>query len=203
MASDRKKALIVWGGWAGHEPDKGAEIVARMLREEGCEVFVENTTDALADPGIHDLSLIVPIYTISTIEKEKLDKLGRAVASGVGLGGYRGGMGDAFRQAPAYQFMCGGRWVAHPGNISDYRVDIIRRDDPIREGVSDVDYRSEQYYLHVDPAVQVLTTTIFSGEYASWAPTLWAIHTAYDPSSEPIGSRNTRYRWLPTNARVA
>ncbi len=178
MAGDRKQALVVWGGWAGHEPDKGAEIVAGMLREEGFEVFVENTTEAFADPGIHDLSLIVPIYTMSTIEKEELDNLCRAVAGGVGLGGYHGGMGDAFRQAPAYQFMCGGQWVAHPGNIIDYRVNITRRDDPVMDGIDDFDYRSEQYYMHVDPAVHVLATTTFSGEHASWTkgvvmPVVW------------------------------
>jgi uncharacterized protein len=178
MANDKKQALVVWGGWAGHEPDKGAEIVSAMLREEGFEVFVENTTEAFADPGIHDLDLIVPIYTMSTIEKEELDNLCRAIAGGVGLGGYHGGMGDAFRQAPAYQFMCGGQWVAHPGNIIDYRVNVTKPDDPVMAGIGDFDYHSEQYYMHVDPAVEVLATTRFTGEHASWIdgvvmPVVW------------------------------
>jgi len=29
-------------------------------------------------------------------------------------------------------------------------------------------YHSEQYYMHMDPAVDVLATTTFSGEHAPW-----------------------------------
>jgi predicted dehydrogenase len=42
------------------------------------------------------------------------------------VAGYHGGMCDAFREAVEYQFMCGGQWVAHPGNIIDYRVNVTR-----------------------------------------------------------------------------
>ena len=45
-----REALIVWGGWSGHEPDQGADIVKGMLEEEGFKVYVENTTEAFADP---------------------------------------------------------------------------------------------------------------------------------------------------------
>ena len=80
-----------------------------------------NTTRAFADPAIRDLSLIVPIYTMSKIEKEEAANFVAAVEGGVGLAGYHGGMGDAFRECVEYQFMVGGQWVAHPGNIIDYR----------------------------------------------------------------------------------
>lgn len=178
MTEKPRDALIFWGGWDGHEPEVGAHIVAGMLREAGFDVAIENTTEVLADPLIHDLSLIVPIYTMSTIEKEELDSLCRAVRSGVGLGGYHGGMCDAFRNATEYQFMCGGQWVAHPGNIIDYRVDVTRPEDPIMEGIESFPYRSEQYYMHVDPAIEVLATTTFSGEHAFWIkgvvmPVVW------------------------------
>ena len=173
-----REALIVWGGWSGHEPEQGAHIVRDILKDEGFEVYIENTTEAFADPSIADLSLIVPIYTMSKIEKEELANLTQAVEGGVGLGGYHGGMCDAFRDAVDYQFMCGGQWVAHPGNIIDYRVNITRSDDPIMEGVKDFPYRSEQYYMHVDPSNEVLATTTFSGEHAPWTkgvvmPVVW------------------------------
>ena len=176
-----REALIVWGGWSGHEPEKGAHIVSAMLEEEGFKVYVENTTEAFADPAIADMSLIVPIYTMSKIEKEELINLTRAVQSGVGLGGYHGGMCDAFREATEYQFMCGGQWVAHPGNIIDDTVAITRPDDPIVAGVGDFPYRSEQYYMHVDPSNEVLATTTFTGKYASWIdgvvmPVVWKRH---------------------------
>jgi type 1 glutamine amidotransferase len=173
-----REALIVWGGWNGHEPEKGASIIGGMLEEEGFKVYVENTTEAFADPAIADMSLIVPIYTMSKIEKEELDNLTVAVRNGVGLGGYHGGMCDAFREAVDYQFMCGGQWVAHPGGIIDYRVDITRPDDPIMQGLGSFAYRSEQYYMHVDPSNEVLATTTFSGAYAPWIegvvmPVVW------------------------------
>jgi type 1 glutamine amidotransferase len=177
-----REALIVWGGWSGHEPELGAHIVSDMLKKEGFETYIENTTEAFADPAIADMSLIVPIYTMSKIEKEELDNLTRAVKGGVGLAGYHGGMGDAFREAVEYQFMVGGQWVAHPGNIVDYRVDIVKRDDPIMKDLpASFPYRSEQYYMHVDPANEVLATTTFSGEHADWVegvvmPVVWKRH---------------------------
>jgi type 1 glutamine amidotransferase len=173
-----REALIVWGGWSGHEPEQGAKIVAEMLEGDGFKVYVENTTEAFADPAIKDLSPIVPIYTMSKIEKEEVQNLTKAVEIGVGLAGYHGGMCDAFREAVDYQFMCGGQWVAHPGNIIDYRVDITRPDDPVMQGIKSFPYRSEQYYMHVDPTNEVLATTTFTGEHASWIkgavmPVVW------------------------------
>lgn len=173
-----KEALIVWGGWSGHEPRECADVVGAMLEAEGFKVFKENTTEAFADPSIRDLSLIVPIITMAKIEKEELSNLLEAVKGGVGLGGYHGGMGDAFRDQPDYQFMVGGQWVAHPGNIIDYTVDVARPDDPVMEGIPSFPYRSEQYYMHVDPSNEVLATTRFNGDHAEWIdgtvmPVVW------------------------------
>ena len=178
MAEHQKLALVVWGGWEGHEPEACAGMVAGMLRTAGFAVTVEHGTRAFADPALRELDLIVPICTMMTIEKAELDNLCGAVEGGVGLGGYHGGMGDAFRAAPRYQFMCGGQWVAHPGDIIDYRVVVTRRDDPVMAGIKDFDYRSEQYYMHVDPAIEVLATTTFSGAHAPWTrgvvmPVVW------------------------------
>tara|TARA_R110002126_G_scaffold290914_2_gene449539 strand:+ start:52183 stop:52833 length:651 start_codon:yes stop_codon:yes gene_type:complete len=173
-----KKALIVWGGWEGHTPEAGAKVIAGMLGEDGFDVEISNSTKAFANPDIHKLDLIVPIITQSRAEKDEISNLVAAVESGVGLGGYHGGMGDSFREAVDYQFMVGGQWVAHPGNIIDYRVNIIDKSDPITDGIEDFDYHSEQYYMHVDPANQVLATTTFSGEHAPWIdgvvmPVVW------------------------------
>jgi hypothetical protein len=173
-----RQALIVWGGWEGHEPRQGAEIVATFLREDGFDVRLENSTRAFADPEIKDYSLIVPIFTMSKIEKDEVTNLEAAVRGGVGLAGYHGGMADAFRDAVEYQFMVGGQWVAHPGNIIDYHVDITATDDPVMAGIERFAYRSEQYYMHVDPSNVVLATTTFTGEHAPWIdgvimPVVW------------------------------
>jgi type 1 glutamine amidotransferase len=87
-------------------------------------------------------------------------------------------MGDSFRQSVQYQFMVGGQWVAHPGGVIEYEVNIIDHTDPVTAGFEDFQMRSEQYYMHVDPKVKVLATTTFSGEYAPWIegtvmPVVW------------------------------
>jgi type 1 glutamine amidotransferase len=173
-----KNALIVCGGWSGHEPEECARIVQAMLLRHGFEVRIERQTAAFAAPDLDRMDLIVPIYTRSTITKGECDNLTAAVRSGVGLAGFHGGMCDAFRDAVDYQFMTGGQWVAHPGNIIDFRVDIAKPQDPVMAGLSAFDYRSEQYYMHVDPANEVLATTTFSGEHAPWTkgvvmPVVW------------------------------
>lgn len=173
-----KNALIVWGGWDGHEPEQCAHILRGILKDEGFGVELADKTAAFADPGLKDLDLIIPIFTMSKIEKEEVENLCAAVRGGVGLAGYHGGMGDAFRDQVEYHFMCGGQWVAHPGNIIDYRVNITAKHDPVMTGLSDFDYRSEQYYMHVDPSNEVLATTKFTGEHAYWIkgvtmPVVW------------------------------
>ena len=174
-----KSALFVCGGWEGHEPEKCARIVAPFLQENGYETEISTTLDSYLDEEkMRDLDLIVPIWTMGTITKEQEQGLIRAVESGVGLAGWHGGMADSFRQNINYQFMVGGQWVAHPGNIIDYEVNIIDHDDPITAGIEDFGMHSEQYYMHVDPSNEVLATTTFSGEYVPWisgnvVPVVW------------------------------
>jgi type 1 glutamine amidotransferase len=163
-----RNALIVWGGWEGHQPEQCAVIIEKFLIEDGFVVAKENRTSAFADPELTRYDLIIPIYTMGSIADAEVKNLCAAIESGVGLAGYHGGMGDSFRSSTDYQFMTGGQWVAHPGNIISYQVNIIDRSDPITEGIDDFQYESEQYYMHVDPSNRVLATTTFSGEYCSW-----------------------------------
>jgi hypothetical protein len=173
-----RKALIVWGGWEGHEPEQCAAIIRGMLEEDGFAVELSHTTKVFADPAICDLSLIVPIYTMSKIEKDEVANLSQAVRDGVGMAGHHGGMADAFRESTDYQYIVGGQWVAHPGNIIDYHVDVVKPDDPIMQGIASFPYRSEQYYMHVDPSNEVLAMTTFGGDHDWWIegvkmPVVW------------------------------
>lgn len=163
-----RSALIVWGGWSGHDPEECAAIYRRWLHEDGFSVRVETDPEVFADPAIKDLSLIIPCTTMSVISRDAANNLAAAIESGVGMGGHHGTMGDAFHDSPIYQFVVGGQWVAHPGNIIDYTVDVVKGDDPIMQGIKTFPYTSEQYYMHVDPGVEVLATTTFSGEHAPW-----------------------------------
>lgn len=176
-----KRALINWGGWEGHEPETCAELFAGLLRQEGFEVDVVSDLEVYRDEThMQKLNLIVPVWTMSEISKEQEQGLLNAVRSGVGLAGWHGGVADSFRQSVNYQWLVGGQWVAHPGNIIPYWVDIRDRDDPIVSDLEDFEMVSEQYYLHVDPGNHVLATTTFSGEHgdAPWIagtvmPVVW------------------------------
>ncbi|RCW77206.1 ThuA domain-containing protein [Saliterribacillus persicus] len=157
-----KKALIFQGGWQGHEPEAVANILSELLEEENYEVKITDTLDTLASDDLTQYDLIVPNWTQGTIEKEQLQPLLEAVEKGTGLAGLHGGMGDSFRFEVDYQFMVGGQWVAHPGNDGvTYNVHIKDADHPLTEGMEDFTVVSEQYYMHVDPAINVLATTRF------------------------------------------
>ena len=175
----RKSALIVWGGWEGHEPEQGANLFAPFLREQNYDVEVSHTLDIYLDEAkLSSVDVIVPIWTMDTITPEQEKGLLNAVKNGAGIAGWHGCMADSFRQSTEYQFMVGGQWVAHPGNIIDYDVHITKTDDPITTGLHDFRMHSEQYYMHIDPLNEVLATTTFSGEYAPWIagsvmPVVW------------------------------
>jgi uncharacterized protein len=168
--SDMKKALVVWGGWDGHEPKLTADIFAPILVSKGFDVEVCDTLDVYLDQDkLNSLSLIVPIWTMGSITNEQERGLLNAIKGGVGVAGWHGGMGDAFRQNTEYQFMVGGQWVAHPDGVIDYDVKITDHNDPVTAGLSDFHMHSEQYYMHVDPSNKVLATTTFARrESAPW-----------------------------------
>lgn len=157
------KALIVWGGWKGHEPQPVSEVFQRVLKEDGFSVEVSDTLDAFKDAEkLLGLDLIIPVWTMGEITGEQLKPVLAAVKSGVGMAGCHGGMCDAFRKSTDWQFMTGGQWVAHPGNDGvKYTIHIKDADHPLTRGIKDFQVASEQYYLHVDPAVRVLATTTF------------------------------------------
>jgi type 1 glutamine amidotransferase len=164
-----KRALMVWGGWPGHEPKQCVDVLEPFLREQGFEVRVSDTLDVYLDePYMRSLSLIAPVWTMGTITREQEEGLLGAVRSGVGIAGWHGGMCDAYRNNTEYQFMTGGQWVSHPDGITDYVVNIIRHDDPITTGLPDFRMHSEQYYMHVDPSNEVLATTTFDSPNYPW-----------------------------------
>jgi type 1 glutamine amidotransferase len=174
-----KSALFVYGGWDGHEPQQVSELFASILESEGYRVELSDTLAVYKDVAkLRTLDLIVPVVSMSKIEKEQLEGLLEAVKSGVGIAGFHGGMADSFRESTDYQFMIGGQWVAHPGNIIDYEVNITNHEHPLTAGIADFKMHSEQYYMHVDPSNTVYATTTFSGEHAPWIegtvmPVVW------------------------------
>jgi type 1 glutamine amidotransferase len=157
-----KTALIVQGGWQGHRPAEVADVLAGLLRKHDFEVTISDTLDAFKDPHLAELNLIIPNWSMGTIQKDQLQPLLEAVRGGVGLAGCHGGMCDSFRNETEYQFMTGGQFVSHPGGggtIYDVLIDGVK--SPLTDGIRNFKVTSEQYYMHVDPGNTVYATTRF------------------------------------------
>lgn len=177
-----RTALMIRGGWEGHEPQKTSARFEPFLRENGFDVVVSETLDAYLDEDLmRRVQLVVQTWTMGEITGPQGAALAAAVERGAGLAGWHGGLVDSFRQNTDYQFLTGGQWVAHPGGIIDYTVEFVpgERDHPIIAGLRDFRIHSEQYYCHVDPSNRVLATTTF-GEpaQAPWVrgvvmPVVW------------------------------
>lgn len=175
-----KKAIMVWGGWEGHEPKQCVDIFAPILEEEGFAVTISDTLDTYKDRDLMaEQDLVVPAWTMGQIEGEQEQGLLAAVDRGTGIAGWHGCMADSFRNNTTYQFMVGGQFVSHPDGIIDYTVNIAAPDDPIVAGLDDFQMHSEQYYMHTDPGNQVLATTTVEGrQSAPWVngtvmPVVW------------------------------
>ncbi len=172
-----KSALLVWGGWPGHSPKECAELFGPWLDQQGYNVTISDNLDSYLNVDyLKSMDLIVPIWTQGDLPRQHTTNLLEAINSGVGIAGWHGCMGDSFRTNVEYQFMVGGQWVAHPGNVTEnddgvvydpfirYKVEISPKKDLITDGLSDFYMETEQYYMHVDPSNEVLATTTFSGE---------------------------------------
>jgi type 1 glutamine amidotransferase len=174
-----KQALFIIGGWDGHQPQACANLVIEALRSRDIHARQVHAVEAIDDALLRDIDVIVPCWTMGDLPYEQTQAIDRRVQSGCGLAGWHGGMGDAFRTNTDYQFMVGGQFVAHPGNIIDYDVTVANRDHPITRGLpATFAVRSEQYYMHTDPGNTVLAHTVFDGEHASWVkgvrmPVVW------------------------------
>ena len=175
-----KKAWIFQGGWDGHEPKQTSERFAGMLRRNGFGVEIFDSLDPLGNlDALMALDLMVFCWTMGEIKPEYTRNVSRAVGAGVGLAGCHGGMCDAFRNDTEWQFITGGQWVAHPGGDGvEYTVNICHGSSPITEGLEDFPVCSEHYYLHVDPAIEVLATTRF--------PVVQYYHCANKPVDMPV-----------------
>lgn len=162
-----KRALVVWGGLELHEPEAGALIVRDLLTAEGFDVTVTPDYAAFGDtPGQYDL--IVPQITGGALDRESSIALCDAVEAGTGVGAFHHGLATSFPGNMRMRFLAGCTFASHPGNIIDYHVDPVKTDDPVMAGIPRFAHHSEQYFLHVDPSVDVLATTTFSGEHAWW-----------------------------------
>lgn len=164
---NRKKALVFYGGWIGHEPMEIAKKMKEILMEIGFTVELREGVECLADKSfLGKFDLIVPCWNNGRVERELEKKCVQnvcdVVEQGTALAGCHGGLVDSFRYSVEWQFLTGSQWVAHPGGGDiEYVVHIEKKDSSIINNIEDFKMRSEQYYLQYDPAIEILATTRF------------------------------------------
>jgi type 1 glutamine amidotransferase len=180
-----RKVLFVCGGWEGHTPRECVDLFAPWLEAQDFAVEVAETLEVFADAArLKGYDLIVPAWTLGELSDVQEKHLCDAVAGGVGLAGWHGGVGDAFRTATNYQFMVGGQFVAHPGDmLAAWDVRIVDREHPITHGLDGFTmHDTERYYLHVDPSNHVLAVTPMEGGFdmpVAWTRTWGRGRVAY------------------------
>ena len=161
----KKNALILCGGWDGHEPRLVSERFKKFLLSENFDVTIEENINVISEiDRLKDLDLFIPIWTMckEDLPKPFFEPIAEAIGGGLGVAGCHGGMCDAFRNNVLWQFITGANWVAHPGGDGTrQRISIKSKTHPLTEGIKDFDLASEQYYLQTDAANEVLATTRF------------------------------------------
>ena len=192
--SESRSALVVRGGWDGHQPVEATELFLPHLRAHGYEVRVEESNEVYADAGyMAGVDLVVQCMTMSTIGKDELAGLMAAVEAGTGFAGWHGGIADSYRNSSDYLHLVGGQFACHPGrapeertgeqsdNYVPHRVEITAEGaaHPVTAGLADFDLVTEQYWVLTDGAVDVLaTTTLAARDHDPWhrpvtAPAVW------------------------------
>lgn len=159
------RALVVRGGWEGHFPTESTEIFLPALRARG-EVVVAEGLDVYADPDLGRYDLIVQCWSMGALTDDEEQGLTTAVRAGTGFAGWHGGVLATMYANLEYGFMVGGRFVAHPGDFIDYRVDVTD-DHEVVAGLGSFDVHTEQYFCHTDPVIAVHATTTFGGEHGT------------------------------------
>jgi hypothetical protein len=157
-----RRAFVSFGGWEEHDPRACAEWAARVLRDNGFEVDMRDTLAPLLDDRFtRDLDLVVPVWSLAAAEDGVVDALVASVERGVGFAGFHGAA-STFWTHNAYRRLVGGSFVWHPPEL-EYEVEPVAG-EPFR-------VTTEQYYLHVDPANDVIATTRF--EDGTTMPLAW------------------------------
>ena len=189
----QQRALVVRGGWEGHQPVKATELFIPFLERSGYAVRVEESTEIYADAAeMADTDLVVQCVTMSQITADQVAGLSAAVIAGTGFTGWHGGIVDSFRASSEYLHLVGGQFATHPGkepcerhggaedNFLPHTVRItdLGREHPITAGIEDFDLVTEQYWVLHDDLIDVLAVTTHPTQAV--APVAPAGHLAGD-----------------------
>ena len=173
----RIRALLLFGGWEGHSPREVAEFAESEILFD-CAIERSETLDCLDESVLSQFDVLLPIWTFGEISTEQERALLKSVEHGLGILAWHGAT-SAFLASRPHKHLLGGQFVAHPGgDTTTFRVDFAGHSELTRD-LEGVELTSEQYYLLVDPAVDVLATTVMiAQDEMTWlrgvrAPVAW------------------------------
>src|SRR4051794_1314410 len=93
-----RSALVVRGGWDGHNPIEATDRFVPYLQQNGFDVRIEDSPEVYTDPELMaGTDLILQCFTMGTASKEAVEGLRTAIAGGTGFAGWHGGIADSFR----------------------------------------------------------------------------------------------------------
>lgn len=189
-----RRALVVRGGWEGHDPVGATDLFLPFLARSGFDVQVEESNEIYADETVMtQIDLIVQSVTMSEISADAFTGLRTAVENGAGFAGWHGGIADSYRNNSDYLQLVGGQFATHPpkhpddreggesDNYLDYTVNLtdLGRDHEIMAGLDDFSLSTEQYWVLSDDLNDVLATTTHPVQpYHPWhrpivSPAVW------------------------------
>ncbi|MFI7387314.1 ThuA domain-containing protein [Streptomyces sp. NPDC049813] len=189
-----KRAIIVRGGWDGHQPEAATDLFLPHLTRNGFTYEVFDSPAVYADADrMAATDLVVQCMTMSTIERAEVRGLRAAIEAGTGLAGWHGGIVDAYRADAEYLHLVGAQFAHHPGKEPDlrtgeqcdnylpHRIDILpsAAEHPVTAGIESFDLVTEQYWVLTDGLLDVLaTTTLPARPWAPWhrphtCPAVW------------------------------
>ena len=157
LTSEIRWALVVRGGWNGHQPVTISDSFVPFLKEQ--RFTVEPSEDLAVYDDAERLAatdLVVQCWTMGTITPQQRDSLAAAV---------RGGIVDCFHDH-GYHLLTGGKFVMHPPGFLDdtYQLSPGHADHPIIAGLDDFAIHSEQHWVLTDAHIDVLATTTFPAD---------------------------------------
>lgn len=165
--SGTRRALVVRGGWEGHDPVRITDLFLPLLRDHGFDVTVSDSLEVYTDAGLLAATdLVVQCWSMGDLTGEQSTGLAAAVRAGTGLAGWHGGIVDSFRGDVGYTLLTGGQFLMHPPGFSDHTVTLVkeRADHPVVAGLGDFQVHTEKYWLATDPDIDVLATTVFEAD---------------------------------------
>ena len=172
-----RRALVVRGGWDGHDPVAATDRFRPFLADSGFRVEVSDDLAVYADPDrMATVDLVVQCWSMGKITPGQAEGLAAAVRRGAGLAGWHGGIVAAFDSEP-YLHLTGGRFVHHPPGLVDHDLVVApgQEHHPIMAGIGRVRLRSEKYWVLTDRLCDVLATVTFrpQGQPGDPAATPW------------------------------